>query len=191
MIKELLLKFDVLVEYLASLGPAAGFFLIVLESIIPVLPLGVFIAMNVEAFGPFAAYIISYFATVVGCILSYYLFRTLLANYFERKIATKEHLLKASNRIKNISFSQLVLILSMPFTPASLVNALAGINKMGALKFSASILVGKVFDIFFWVFVGASFKESFENPKIMIMIISMLLVAYITSKLISKKMNLE
>ncbi len=191
MIEELIIKFNILVNYLASLGPLAGFFLIVLESILPILPLGVFIAMNVEAFGPFVAYIVSYTATVMGCIISYYVFRYFLAKYYDKIIAKSEKRIKASKRMKKVKFSHLVLLLSLPFTPASLVNALCGVNKILQLKFISAILISKIFTIYFWVFVGKNFIDSLKNIKVMALIGFMLVTAYALSKIVSKKMDLE
>lgn len=191
MIEELIIKFNILVNYLASLGPLAGFFLIVLESILPILPLGVFIAMNVEAFGPFVAYIVSYTATVMGCIISYYVFRYFLAKYYDKIIAKSEKRIKASKRMKKVKFSHLVLLLSLPFTPASLVNALCGVNKISQIKFISAILISKIFTIYFWVFVGKNFIDSLKNIKVMALIGFMLVTAYALSKIVSKKMDLE
>jgi uncharacterized membrane protein YdjX (TVP38/TMEM64 family) len=68
-----------IIEYLtnttSTLGPLFGIFLIILESILPILPLAAFIALNMEAFGTFWGFIISWFATSLGCVLSYYAFK--------------------------------------------------------------------------------------------------------------------
>lgn len=191
MIDNLIQSFDTLVMSLAGLGVIAGFFLIILESIFPILPLGVFIAMNVSAFGSLVAYIISYSATVLGCLMSYYLFRQLFSDWYFKKIKKRKKLQKASKTIKKIEFYKLVLVIALPFTPASLVNILCGINKVSQIKFIMAILIGKLFTIFFWVFVGKTLVESFLDPLVMLSIAIMLLFAYILSKIVSKRMNLE
>ena len=75
---------------LISFGPIAGVFLIILESILPMLPLSVFITLNMVSFGSFFGFLISWLSTIVGCMLSFTLFRYLFRNKFYRFIKKKE-----------------------------------------------------------------------------------------------------
>lgn len=191
MLEELIFKYYIVINHLIGLGPMAGFLLIVLESIIPILPLGVFIAINVEAFGVIVAYLISYLATCLGCYLSYLVFRQYLSAWYEKKVAKSAKLKRASKKIKKIKLSNLVLILALPFTPASLINALCGINKVGQRKFITAIIIAKIFTIGFWVFIGKNLSESFRDPKIIITVAFMLCLAYLISRIVSRKMEFE
>ena len=58
-------------DFLTSYGPLAGVLLIMLESIIPALPLSVFIALNIVAFGDIVGFLISWLSTIVGCMISF------------------------------------------------------------------------------------------------------------------------
>ena len=98
---------------------------------------------------------------------------------------------KAINRIKNISFSNLVLLIALPFTPAFLINILCGINYIPIKKFLSAILLGKVFMIIFWGYVGKSLIESITDISTIIIVSIMLLIAYLLSKIVSKRMNIE
>ena len=60
---------------IGDLGPFFGFFIVFLESIIPVLPLSVFVALNVVTFGSTVAFIISWLGTICGCMTSFYFSR--------------------------------------------------------------------------------------------------------------------
>ena len=79
---------DFCTQFISDGGFLFGFFLVFLESFVPVLPLGVFVALNVNAFGGFFGIILSWTATCLGCFLSYLLFsflsekllKTILAN---------------------------------------------------------------------------------------------------------------
>ena len=67
---------DFLETFLLSLGvfaPILACFLIVIESILPVLPLCVFITINFYFFGKFAGFLLSWIFTCIGCYLSYVL----------------------------------------------------------------------------------------------------------------------
>ena len=66
-----------LVNALGIYGPILGCFLIMTESILPVLPLFVFITMNALAFGKIWGFVISWICTVLGCLFSYFLTKKL------------------------------------------------------------------------------------------------------------------
>ena len=52
-----------------------GIFIIILESILPMLPLGLFVAFNVLIFGNVLGFFMSWGATLIGCSLSFFIFR--------------------------------------------------------------------------------------------------------------------
>lgn len=180
-------------SWLISFGPIAGVLLIVLESIIPALPLAVFIALNIKSYGMLIGFIISWFSTVLGCILSFYMFRRLfqkrLYNYIKRK--DSEKLDRFMNMISNISFTNLVIIVALPFTPACWINIGAGLSKISPKKFLTAIFIGKPAMVFFWGYIGKSFLESLTDVTTMIKIALLLIGAFLISKLVEKKFNLR
>ena len=172
-------------------GPLFACLLIFLESMIPVLPLFVFITIIFIAYGYALGFIVAYLLTCLGCFFSFYLCRTILKDIFQRKVRKIEQFDKLMKKIDKISLTSLVLLISIPFTPAFLINIAAALSKMSFKKYAVAIMIGKIFLVFFWGFIGTSLVESFKNPKILIVIIIMLLVAYLISKLMAKKMNIE
>ncbi len=173
-------------------GILLGFILIVLESFIPVLPLAVFVALNINAFGFFVGISVSWCATCVGCFLSYLLFYYLsekIYNLLSKK--TKDKVDRGLEKFGNISLQGIVLLITLPFTPAFLINILAGISHVKHNKFLAAILIGKVFMVVFWGYIGKSFIESMTDIKAIIYIVFALGAAYIISKIVSRKMNIE
>ena len=181
------------VELMMKLGPISGIILIVLESIIPVLPLSVFIALNGASFGYLFGFIISWASTCVGCALSFTLFRKCFKKSFDKYIGKKEakRVKKIKRRIDKISFTSLVLIIALPFTPAFAVNIAAGLSNMDFRKFMAAILIGKLSIVYFWTYVGKSLIESMMDIKAIITVCVLLIIAYIISKLVSKKMKFD
>lgn len=174
-------------------GILFGFLLVLLESFIPALPLGVFVALNINAFGFIIGTLISWLATSLGCFLSYLLF-FYLSNSVIYKILKKQTRKKVEKGIKKfeqIPLANLVVMITLPFTPAFLINILAGIARIKKEKFLLAILIGKIFMITFWGYVGKSLIESITDINSIILIALMLLVAYIISKGIGKKMNIE
>lgn len=172
-------------------GPILACLLIFLESVFPVLPLFVFITIIFIAYGYFWGYIISYVLTCLGCFFAFYLCRKLLKNFFEKKIRKNNMFDKFMKKIDKMSLSNIVLLIAIPFTPQFVINIGAALSKIKFKKYMLSILIGKLFLVAFWGFIGTSFVESLKNPKIMIVIAIMLIISYLISKLVNKKFNLE
>ena len=188
---------DVAVTYMTSIlqtfGPFSGILLVLLESIIPVLPLGVFITLNINAFGFLFGFLLSWMATCLGCILSFYLFRFWFQDRFFRFLKKKKtkHLKETIAKISKIPFSNLVVLIALPFTPAFLINIAAGLSKMSSEKFVIAILLGKISIVYFWGYIGKSILESVTDIKTVITVSFMLLLAYFLSKFLPKKLKTE
>ena len=93
--------------------------------------------------------------------------------------------------MKTIDFSNLVVIIALPFTPAFLVNIAAGIVRISKRKFLLALFIGKIFMVSFWGCVGKSLLESITDIKTIIIISLFILVAYFISKWLNKRMKIE
>lgn len=180
-------------ELIANGGWPVGFLLVMLESFIPILPLGAFITLNVNAFGFVEALLISWLATTIGSYLMYLLCKTIFNKIIYKVISvkSKEKFLKKIKKFHEIKLTQLVLIITVPFTPSCLINLLAGLSSISKEKYLVSLIIGKALMVTFWAFIGQSFIESIRNITAIIYIIIILIIAYIISKLISKKYDIE
>lgn len=194
---EILKEIDIFITDLLNnigfLAPILASVLIVVESIIPVLPLSVFITLNFYYFGPYAGFFISWILTCVGCYISFMIFRKNMKFWFDNKFIKEEKTkiakwMKIVNRLK---LEQLVLLMSIPFTPAFLVNIVAGLSSMRRAKFVLAIFISKIFLVFFWGFVGTTFLDSFKNPLNILKIIAISIAAFVLSKIVNKKYNIE
>lgn len=174
------------IDSMGTFGPLLGCFFIVLESIIPPLPLFVFITVNFIAFGTVLGFVISWICTILGCIISYFLVRKFLRNFVVDKIKNIDLLTRCMNYIENLSLSKVTVILSIPFTPAFMMNIAAGLVNMDFKKFLIAVVISKIFLVYFWGFVGTSLLESLENPQSLIIVVVMMISAYIMSMLIKK-----
>ena len=173
------------------IGLIIGMIIIILESIIPVLPLAVFIAINMLVFGNIVGFIISWISTIIGCLLAFTLCRKGLSNKFYSKIKKDGKINKLMMKISNIKFSNLVIITALPFTPAFAVNIAAGLSTVSYKKFLAAIIIAKISIIYFWGFIGTTFIESITNIKVLIELSLILSIAYIISKIVMKKFDIE
>lgn len=182
-----------IVEYLNSigyLGALLGCLVILVESIIPVVPLMLFITLNFYVFGNILGFIMSWVFTCIGCTVSYLIFKNGFGNKFEYLTKDKEKINKYKKSFKNISLTNLILLIAIPFTPAFLVNIVCGLIKMDFKKYIVAILIGKISLVYFWGYIGTSLIESITNPLILIKIIILLLIMFIISKIVTKLLHI-
>lgn len=179
------------IDALGVYGPLLGCVFIILESILPPLPLFVFITLNFVAYGKLVGFIISWICTCIGCFLSYFLVKKFLRNWVLKKIKNVDLLTKWMSYIENLSLSKVTVILAVPFTPAFMVNIAAGICNMDFKKFSIAILISKIFLVYFWGVVGTGLLESLHNPRSIITVIVMMVVAYLVSLIIKKVFKID
>ncbi len=180
-------------EILTGFGPIAGVLLIILESILPVLPLSVFITLNMVSFGSFFGFFISWISTIIGCMLSFTLFRHFFQKKLYRFIKKKEQE-KFANIMKiisNISFSNLVILIAIPFSPAFFINIAAGVSKIKVEKFFLAVIIGKIVMIYFWGYIGTTLLESLTDINVLFKIAFLLIGAFLVSKIVEKKLKMK
>lgn len=178
---------------LSSWGLVGGFFLILLESIIPALPLGVFIGMNMLAFGNVTGFFLSYFSTIIGCMVSFSVFKYVVKDLVLRILNNKtiEKVEVYMEKIKKLDFNCLVILIALPITPASLINVAAGLAKMDSKKYLLALLIGKLAIVYFWGYIGSSILKDIKNPQVILKMIILVLITYIISKIIEKIIKVE
>lgn len=189
---------DVVIEFLKQqvqssipvIGVFFGILIIILESMIPILPLAVFIAINMLVFGNVIGFILSWFATILGCLLAFTICRKGLSDKFHLTIKKDGKIENLIKKISNIKFSHLVLIIALPFTPAFAVNIASGFSSISYKKFLFAILIAKISIVYFWGFIGTTFLESITNIKVLTELGIILLCTYIVSKIVMKKFNI-
>lgn len=175
-----------IIDMMGMYGPILSCFLIVIESIMPILPLGFFITINFLSYGTLIGFIISWIFTVIGCMLSFFIFRKGVQGWFNKLIKNKDKLNELMVKFNNISFPELAVMISIPFMPASLFNIAAGLSDMDKKKFFAALLVGKIGLVYFWGYIGTSLVESFKEPIVLIKVGAIVLGTYIISKVLKK-----
>ena len=182
---------DMVIASLGVYGPILGCLLIIVESIVPILPLCVFITMNFIAFGNILGFIVSWIFTLIGCNLSFWLCRKIFKNWFEKKLRKYNKVEKFMKFMEKVKLEQLALIVAIPFTPAFAVNIAAGISKMEYKKYFWAMFIGKIFMVYFWGYIGVTFMECLKNPIYFVKIGLIMLVAYLVSYFINKKFKLD
>lgn len=180
-------------EIITGIGPIAGILLIILESILPMLPLSVFITLNMVSFGPLFGFLISWISTIIGCMLSFTLFR----HFFQKKLyqfikkKEKDKFADIMKTISNINFSNLVILIAIPFSPAFFINIAAGVSKVKTEKFFMAIIIGKMVMVYFWGYIGTTLLESLTDITVLFKIAGLLVGAFFLSKIVERKLKVK
>ena len=180
-----------LLNLLGSWGALLGCVFILFESIIPMLPLSLFITLNFMTFGSIFGFLISWVFTVLGCMMSYYLFKSAVSEKRLNKFKENNTLKKVINVIENMNFTSLVILIAIPFTPAFAVNIAAGICRVPKRKFLLALMLGKISLVYFWGFVGVGLIQSLKNPSKLIGVVILIVIVYIISYILSKKLKIK
>lgn len=178
--------YDFIMNLANSGGPIITLIIIYFESIFAAIPLAIFIALAFIQLGYVFGFISAYVITILGCITSFYLSRL-----FKDKLRKIKKINKLMSHMDTITLPNLVLITAIPFSPAFAINIAAGLTNMESKKFILCLLIAKVFTVFFWGFIGASLSESIKNPKTLIIIVLMIIIAYLISKFVTKKFKVD
>ena len=180
-------------EFLLNLGvwaPILASILIVVEAVLAFLPLFVFVTVNILVLGSIAGGILSWILTVIGSFLAFLLFRKGFSKLFDKHI-NKGKVKKFMKLVDKLKFTQLVLIISIPFAPSFFINVGAGLSRINARKYLYSLLVGKVLTVMYCGILGTSLKEALTNPSALIKIVVLMGSAYLFSLIVSKKFKLD
>ena len=191
--EEITLLVNQIVEYMGSFGFLGGFFLVLLESIFPPLPLGVIVGINVLSFGKIFGFLLSYAATIIGCMASFCLFRYLLKDKLIHlfKKQTQVKIKKWMTKLSNINFNILVVLFALPITPSFLVNIAGGLSDISFRKYFIALIVGKPAMLLFYSYIAVSFVDSLTDPIKILKVVALVLGAYIISKIIEKVVKVE
>ena len=174
------------------LGVLLSALITIFESIIPVIPIGIFFALNCMILGKIPGLFLSYGATIIGCMLSYILVSYFLKDRFTKFLNKRKSGQKVINFINKSNFISLTVIMAVPFAPAFLINVAAGLSdNISRKRFLLSLIIGKLFLVYFWGFIGTSLKESISDPIVLLKIGIMVVIAYIASNIINKKLGVN
>ena len=167
-----------------------GMSIIILESMIPILPLALFIAINILVFGNVVGFFLSWIATTIGCSISFHFFR-FMRGKVQAKIEQKPAVQKIMDKVSGMQFHKLVILLAIPFTPAFSVNIAAGLSNMRYSKYLSALLISKIFLVYFWGYIGTTFIESITDIGVLFKLGTMLAIAFVLSKLVMRKFDIE
>ena len=182
-----------IVNYMVSLGPVGGFVLILLEAVLPPLPLGVIVGLNMLSFGNVFGFVLSYVAVIIGCMTSFFLFRYLVKDKYMKWFnqTNQTRIEKWMDKLSNIKFTTLVVVFALPITPAFLVNIAGGLSEISYKKYLMALIVGKPAMLLFYGYIAVSLVDSLKDPVNIIRVVLLVTITYIVSKIIERVVKVE
>lgn len=173
-------------ESFAEIGPIAGIFLVMIEAFIPILPLYLFVAINVMIYGFWQGYLYSWIGNVISSILLFFFIKKYGTSKFQKRIHDSKRIRNTFNWIQEHGFFPIFILLSFPFTPSFLICGLSALARIDNIVFIYSIIFGKLIMIFSLSFIGYNISEFIYQPlKSSIFIVLTLSISLIAKLLIS------
>jgi len=182
---------DVFISSFGFYGVLLSCFLLLIEPLLPILPAALFVTLNFVFLGSMWGFLVSWIFLCVGCVFAFMVFRSRLKKYFIKKIEKHSKVKNFMKRVDNVKFAHFVMFAAIPVFPDFLVNITAAFSSMSLKKFVVGIIIGKAFAVYIWGFIGTSLISSLTDPKTLLFKCGILLVVYVISTAVSKKINLD
>ena len=173
------------------LGVVLSCFILTIESIVPIIPLLVFISINFIILGPIWGFIVSWIFSVLGSLFSYYIFRKGLSKKLTHITKKNEQVEKYVKVLRNLSTGKMLLIIALPYTPAFAVNMAAGLLKIDFKKYLTALLFGKISLVLYSAYIGTTFVEGFKNPIIFVYLALLIAAIYLLFIVVKKAFKLN
>ena len=129
--------------------------------------------------------------SVLGSFTMFFCIRKLFGEKFRNKIKNKPKVTKFMNVVDKLTYSQLVLITSIPFSPSFFINLGAGLSKINMKKYFCALLIGKFAEMIFLGYVGVSLIECLTQPLALVKVVIIMLIGYGASVVVNKRFNLD
>lgn len=172
-----------------ALGPLPGFLLPLLEAFLPFLPLFAFILANVNAFGLWLGFLISWGGAVTGSFLVFLLVRKYGQERIMRFLKKSGQVDKMMNWMDRHGFAPVFLLLCFPFTPSAVVNVVAGLSRINIVQYLFAVMAGKMIMIFTISFIGHDVFSFIEHPWKTALLLAATALLWFVGKQVEKKLD--
>ncbi len=178
-----------LFETYRSFGPFFAILLPLLEAFLPFLPLIVFIVANVNSFGLWFGFLLSWIGACTGAIIVFILMRKLNKFKFIQRLKQRKTFQKLLAWVERRGFSPLFLILCFPFTPSAVINVVAGLSKISIWQFTLAVLSGKFVMVFIVSFIGQDLHALITQPLRGAIVAIVIFLLWLIGKKVEKRLN--
>jgi uncharacterized membrane protein YdjX (TVP38/TMEM64 family) len=177
-------------ETYRSFGPFFAILLPLIEAFFPFLPLVVFIIANVNSFGLWMGFFLSWIGACLGAIIVFIIMRKLGEWKFFKQLLEKKAFKKLLTWIERRGFGPLFLILCFPFTPSAAINVVAGLSRINFWQFTLAVLCGKLVMIFMVSFIGQDLHALITQPTRSIIAGGVIFLLWFIGKRVEKHLNM-
>ncbi|MDQ0224223.1 TVP38/TMEM64 family protein [Metabacillus niabensis] len=178
-----------LFETYRSFGPFFAILLPLLEAFLPFLPLIVFIVANVNSFGLWFGFLLSWIGACTGAIIVFILMRKLNKFKFIQRLKQRKTFQKLLAWVERRGFSPLFLVLCFPFTPSAAINVVAGLSKISIWQFTLAVLSGKFVMVFIVSFIGQDLHALIAQPLRGVVVAIVIFLLWLIGKKVEKRLN--
>ncbi len=173
---------ETLFQKFEDLGFIVGFLLVFIEAFLPFLPLVVIVILNINSYGIIIGFLVSYIASVAGSYLVFLIVRNLFRQPAQRYIEKHDKLNRMLKFIDERGFTFLFILLSLPFTPSSIVNVITALSNIRRHVYLYILLASKFIMILSMTLVGYDITSFFDSPVKLIFSLVFLVLLYLLSK---------
>lgn len=158
-------NYQIFISENAWLAILATFLLPFIEAIIPTLPLGAIIGINLgvmsQAFGPMLGIILTIVFSVAGSFTGMFIIflviRKTLTKKFSEKVESNEIGKKFLNIAHGKNIGMMMVFLANPFMPSSILNYALSFTKIKTKTYIWMNLISRLIIMSFFVFLGSLF----------------------------------
>lgn len=173
---------ETLFQKFEDLGFIVGFLLVIIEAFLPFLPLVVIVILNINSYGIIIGFLVSYIASAAGSYLVFLIVRNLFRQSAQKYIEKHDKLNRMLRFIDERGFTFLFILLSLPFTPSSIVNVIAALSNIRRHVYLYILLASKFIMILSITLVGYDITSFFDSPLKLILSLVFLVLLYLISK---------
>ena len=166
-----------------NMGYLVGFLLPFIEAFIPILPLIVFVIVNVNAYGFIIGMILAWLGTVLGSFIMFLIFRRLSNSKYMKRLKQRKSAERLIKYIDEHGVIPIFILFCFPFTPSALVNLIASVTNIKSVHYFWVLTLSKLVMISLVGWLGKDISTLFTNPlRITIVVIVVIIVWFIGRK---------
>ncbi|HLR18518.1 MAG TPA: TVP38/TMEM64 family protein [Staphylococcus sp.] len=173
-------------DFFGDLGYIVGFLLPFIEAFLPILPIIVFVIVNVNAYGLIIGTLLAWAGTVAGSYIVFLFFRRLTHSRYMKKIQQRTSVQRLIHFIDRKGVLPIFILMCFPFTPSALVNIVASLTHIKAHVYLTVLLASKFVMIGLVGWLGNDITTLFTNPSRLIIIVIIILVVWFLGRKIEK-----
>lgn len=171
-----------MLEQYRALGPLPGILLPLIESMIPILPLWVFVTANAMVYGLWFGFLYSWIGEVLGSLIVFFFIRKVSNVRFIQALTERPKIQSMLRWVRERGFGMLFIFLSFPFTPSALVNFVAGLSNMNPRVFLIAVVLGKMVMIFIISTIGHNIFSLIREPLKLLGVTFLIFVLWLGGK---------